>query len=694
MKSIFFTLFTALLLAALHAADSATPPGDRHLAIKQVHVSLRISPNLWMNDARRAELLALLRARRDTIEEVAFFTSFTHSVLPYAEIARRARLLAAIIPEFKALGLRVGINHLATLGHTDENLENSLNEPWQRITGIDGKAAKGSFCPLDPRFQEFTRRCYKALAEAKPDFIWIDDDVRMQNHGVSLSCFCPLCLVRFSEETGEGWTLERAARFISSKDPEASREARARWVAHNRRILNDLFALIRAVVDEVDPRLVLGYMPTYLQIYEGLDYAGWGRTLAGPKRLPVKWRPGGGFYTDEQPLELLRKAHHVGRNAEAIPSADTDIQYELESFPYQKLKKSETIFVAENAAALAAGCTGIALNLMGISPDPFDEYLPYFDRIHDAKPFFDRLVAQVGRTLCEGVWPAMTPDQIWAAGIGPGSADPLPCLTELAEIGLPPAYSRLGAKVHLLAGDAVNAFTRSEIEKLLAGAVMVDGPALQHLERLGLSDLAGFAVAGTRTRDTIERFTADPLNGPHGGWRRDCRPALFGGPTTFLMRPLNAQARPLAELIDFSGAVAGPVMGVFENRLGGRVAVLGYYPWTSLQNLSKSTQMKALCRWLSRDTLPAYVSSFHKVALWCRRDAKGRLVIPLLNASLDVVSGVRLHVRGEGPFRLSRLNGMEEIVKAVGTNGTYQVVELPNISAWEMVVLNDEAESR
>ena len=32
-------------------------------------ISLRISTHLWMHDERRAELLELLRARRDTIEE-------------------------------------------------------------------------------------------------------------------------------------------------------------------------------------------------------------------------------------------------------------------------------------------------------------------------------------------------------------------------------------------------------------------------------------------------------------------------------------------------------------------------------------------------------------------------------------------------------------------------------------------------
>jgi len=650
-------------------------------------VSLRVLPHLWMHEARRAELLALLRERRDTIEEVCFFTSFTHSVLPFATLRERAERLKAIIPAFKALGLRTGINHLSTFGHLDENLANSLDEPWQKITAISGTAAKGCYCPLDPRFQEFTRRCYQALAEAAPDFIWIDDDVRMGHHPpAGFSCFCDLCLARFGQETGEAWTLERAARVIHNEGAEASREARTQWVAHNRRILDDVFALIRGAVDAVNPDLVLGYMPTN-QIYEGMDYAGWGRTLAGSRKLPVKWRPGGGFYTDAQPLEVLRKAHNMGRTAAAIPPADTDIQYEHENFPYQKLKKSETIFVAETAAALAAGCTGVALNLMGISPDPFDEYLPYFDRIREAKRFFDRLVGLVGRSPCEGIWPAIAAGKTWAAGIGLGNADPLACLTELAEIGLPPAYSRDGAGIHILSGDAVHAFDRHGLEELLAEAVLVDGPALQHLQELGLADLAGWEVAGTRDRDTIERFTADPLNGPHAGWWRDCRPSFFFT-ETFILRPLTAQVRPLAELIDFGGAVAGPVMGVFENRLGGRVAVAGYYPWTFLQNLSKSMQMKSLCRWLSRDTLPGYVDSFHKVALWCRRDAGGRLLLPLLNASLDTVRGVRIRAQDAADaWRLERLHGATEDVHVVSRDAGYATLELPPLAPWEFALL-------
>jgi hypothetical protein len=223
---------------------------------------------------------------------------------------------------------------------------------------------------------------------------------------------------------------------------------------------------------------------------------------------------------------------------------------------------------------------------------------------------------------------------------------------------------------------------------------LLDGPALQHLQNLGLADLAGFEIAGTRDHDTIERFTDDPLNGPHVGWCRDCRPS-FWRTNAFILRAISDRSRTLAELIDFQQKSYGPVMGVTENRLGGRVAVLGYYPWTSLQNLSKSTQMKNLCRWLSRDALPVCVDSFHKIALWCRRDAAGRPVVPLLNASLDTARGVRIQVHDTATaWRLERLDGRTDDVQVVRRGTGDVILELPPLTPWEVTILTSETDKQ
>ncbi len=106
-----------------------------------------------------------------------------------------------------------------------------------------------------------------------------------------------------------------------------------------------------------------------------------------------------------------------------------------------------------------------------------------------------------------------------------------------------------------------------------------------------------------------------------------------------------------------------------------------------MQNLYKSTQMKELCCWLSRNTLPAYVRSFHKIALWCRRQANGQLVIPLVNASLDPVTGVEICVRKSGRYQLEHLDGREEQLKASQRKGDYTVLAMPPLKPWEFALL-------
>ena len=146
-------------------------------------------------------------------------------------------------------------------------------------------------------------------------------------------------------------------------------------------------------------------------------------------------------------------------------------------------------------------------------------------------------------------------------------------------------------------------------------------------------------------------------------------------------------ARILSEVVDFAQVRYGPSTGVFENSLGGRVAVMGYYPWVMLQTLAKSSQMKALFRWLSRDRLPAYIASYSKIGLWCRTDAVGKLAFMLVNASLDPDAGVALHaLTGGEHLALVRMDGTEESLAPAGQDEPYSRYLLPALGPWEMVL--------
>ncbi len=659
------------------------------------HISLRIGSPLWMHPARLDELVSIVGEYRDTVTEVAFFTGLTHPPLPLDVIEARAAMLAEIMPRFRAAGVSAGINHLSTIGHLDENLPNSLREPWQHLVDISGAVSASCYCPSDPEVQAYVRSSYAALAAARPEFIWVDDDVRLESHppNIHFSCFCPHCLARFTRETGREWTRAALVDAFNGGERHERLALRRRWIAHNAAVIGDLLALVRAAVDDVDPTIPLGLM-TGECAYSGQDYPGWVAALAGERDVAVKWRPGGGFYHDERPLDALGKAHSTGRQVGLLPDSVTEVQYEHENFPYQRLKKSVRLFTAEIFAAIGAGCTGVALNILSAVPTPLDEeYRPLFAAVQRREAEFDAAVDAFGRSACAGVWAACTPDYFasmradddWSTG--PLWGGGLHAVNELAEIGLPLAHAPGGARVAVVSGDLALAFDRDAWRRLLAGGVLLDVPALARLHELGLGEYAGFAPAGQQLPDTIELFTDDPINGRFAGWQRDCRPSFYQEMTYFI-EPGAPDARILARCIDFTPTDLGIVAGAWENTLGGRVAVLGYYPWRALGTLAKAGQMKALLRWLSRDTLPAYVESFARAALWCRRDTAGRPALLVLNVSLDDQDGLRLAIREEDgapwAFREARTG---RTVTRVASDGPYGIYEIAGINAWEAAIL-------
>lgn len=679
------------------------PAEEQKGRITKAKISLRVSIFDWSNPARLKELLDYLQKHPGTIDEVALFTIISGSPLPLPKLQEHAHLLANVLPKFKALGLSAGINHLATVGHYDENLAHSLNEPWQHLVDISGSVSLGCLCASDVNVQNYVRQSYIALAEARPDFIWFDDDLRLEPHGnkVQYPCFCNGCMATFSKETGRTWTREVLRQAFRSGSLTEHLALRRQWLEHNRQYAARLLAIMRAAVDSVNPDLTLGFM-TVEGSYSAYGMLDWANALKTRKGKPAMCRPGGGYYEDRIPVEVLAKAHWTGRQVTFLPEEVTDIQYELENFPYQTLRKSRTMTMDEIGMAIAIGCTGAALNIMGLTQDPIGEFLPILDAVRANRKFFDRAAAAFGRSQNKGFWPGYTLDH--SAALNPRedwfNKTPLwgvdfAQFTELAEIGLPMAYSQESSALAVLSKTSVLDLPRPALMKAFSGGVMLDGPALAELQELGLGEYAGFRVSGKRELDMFEAFTNDEINGRFAGWWRDCHPTFFPDPA-YLVQPLpgastpwrGSGARVLAEIVDFEGVSSGPCAGLFENSLGGRVAVMGYYPWVMVHTLAKTEQMKTLFRWLSRDTLPAYIASYARVAVWCRTDAAGKPAFMLINASLDDFEDLALHaLTGGEHVALVHMDGSQELLAPQGKDGPYSRYVLPQLKAWDMALL-------
>ncbi len=653
-------------------------------------ISFRIGAPTWLNEARFEDLLDLFDHNAGVVDEITLFTSETHPPLPLEVIFERARILKARMAAAREHGYRSGINVLATIGHHEENLPNSLAGDFTPMTDQAGSVCRGSLCPNGENLRAYIVQVYEAVAKSEPDYIWLDDDIRLAGHKpIRNCCFCDTCVRLFSERVGQSFTRASLYDVFSAGSMSDRLRLRRALLQHNRDTLSNLFHLIESTVHALSPDMPLGFM-TGDRFYEGYDFDTWADVLAGPQKSSVLWRPGGGTYTDERLVDIVNKAHDIGRQTALLPGHVRRIQSEVESFPYQRLKKSVHATALEAATYIASGCTGAAFNVLTQYDEPFDEYVPLVARLREARPFLDHLVQALGRAPLVGIHSGWVKDTYVAnnpeGGWFESSATPRHC-DEIWGTGLPVAYAAGQACVTAWSGDQVLALTDGEIRAALAGGVYLDGPALTRLNELGYRELTGFEVAEVRHINCIEELTDHPLNGVFHGRRRNGRQSFWKCPTHFF-RSTCEGTRALSRCLDYTYQETGSCcMGAYENNEGGRVCVAGYYPWEQLQNLSKSAQIKAAMRWLSRDALPAYVASFHRMNLWVRRPREGAIVIALLNAHLDSAQGVELLVHTEGDtLHLTTMRCDQIQVKADGADGPYRRFLLPNLPPWELAL--------
>jgi hypothetical protein len=168
------------------------------------------------------------------------------------------------------------------------------------------------------------------------------------------------------------------------------------------------------------------------------------------------------------------------------------------------------------------------------------------------------------------------------------------------------------------------------------------------------------------------------LNGRYAGWSRDCRQS-FWKERAWALEAAGEKTATLSRIHDYGGKDLGVSMTAFENELGGRVVVMGYYPWSQVHSLAKATQMKAVTDWASGGRLPALVESYSKIVLWCR--GKSVVVLnPCLDAAEDVV--IRVRVKGKA-FRLHGLDGSTREARADGEGR----VRLPRLEQWSIALL-------
>ena len=209
----------------------------------------------------------------------------------------------------------------------------------------------------------------------------------------------------------------------------------------------------------------------------------------------------------------------------------------------------------------------------------------------------------------------------------------------------------------------------------------MDSCALEVLWSRGLGEFTGVRPGKKVLGGAVETLTAHALNGRFPG---DGRDALMESADNVraldLVQPGVAE---LARLTGYDGRDHGCCLSVYENALGGRVAVSSYVPWRRLGSLCKRSQLTELMDWLGYDKMPVRIDALRRVATFVRMSGDGaRYAVLLINSTLDTAEPFELRVRAtarkaevvmpDGALSLTVLPGEGEMRVAVPALGPWQ----------------------
>ncbi len=660
-------------------------------------LSWRVEPTQWMRDEDFERLKAHLLAHRPAVDEISLFLpSGDHAAYDPLDRSERVLKAAAIrIEQFHAAGIpSVGINVLSTLGHTDTPSVHGDKDPmpFQAMVGNSGAVSTSCACPTDPQLRDYVAQRYAMTARAKPDFIWVDDDLRHVWHGAATyGCFCPICLEAF------GWTDGRQA-LIAKLNTPGEGAFRQQWSAFCADSMSALCETIRNAIRNVSEEIEIGLMSGGFRFpqFAGHDISRWMKSLGA-----VRFRPGDGFWCDTNQDDLLRKMFDVGMQVRQIGERPPTVQYEAEGYPYLSLRRSVAMTVNEDEIAFFCGCDGVAYNFMMRDPtQSFAEYEPHIKTIAQKRPFWEALVDELADTRWGGLWMAYT-NQImtrrnvyegedWFANQG---CWPFASMG-VVRLGVPMTAWREHACGAVLAGRMAEALDDAEIEDLLKGGVYMDDRVLRTLWERGFGELTGVRSAQKAWVAEIREKALDhPLNGADAGNQRDAgirfTETSEGTGVVHGLEPLHDAVEQLACISTFDGEDAEPCFTIYENPIGGRVAVNAYSPWSAIERAWKRRQVMSVCDWLTHRRLPVVIENHAWVMPFMRLDAQDRPKLLLLfNTTFDNVVPLTLRLRGCSANTTVAVwdeNSENPLQTTLAQDGLR--VTVPNLRAWRTLVL-------
>jgi hypothetical protein len=197
------------------------------------------------------------------------------------------------------------------------------------------------------------------------------------------------------------------------------------------------------------------------------------------------------------------------------------------------------------------------------------------------------------------------------------------------------------SRVAAVSGQVMRGMPDGEVKDILSRGVLLDLGALRTLIDMGYGDLLGVSIKREFMKNdeplAAEEFFEPEFGGAPAKYMTNSLPDL-GGHARLAEIALAPGARVISRIVDADTNPVYPFVTLFENRLGGRVAVfpIEFAPscGAAFLNPYRKEMIKSLTTWLGRGPAPMVVDG-GVYPLPFRQEFDGYTVIGAFNLSLD-----------------------------------------------------------
>jgi len=617
-------------------------------------------------------------------------------------------------PALEDIGVSYQLNFQMLLGATPYHQDLRDDYEWECLVDQYGNETLGCPCNLDDKFRELMGDMLELWASTEPDIIWIDDDLRMHNHGISCDeldfyCYCDTHLDKFAEFSGKRYSREElVAEILKPGEPT---QLRLQWQGFLGATMTETAAWVNKRIQNISPKTRIALMTSSPDVHsvEGRNWKEMLTALSG-KYIPMT-RPMCGVYTGtavpvkdnactykymSQSMAMLRRIMGVD---------GIEFGPELENTRFTTWCKSVSNSRYVMILGQLLGAPQITLSLNDLDGSPINQEPTTIPLLRDTKPKLEALaVLNLRNWHSEGV--VFIDDENSAAKMQVDENAKMQDLglnreweDTLLQCGIPAYYdSCMSAaatdNVVVLEEYTTWSLSDDELEGVLSGAVLLDADAAFVVQKRGFGKYLGVRVGEKQTFGCLaEKYRVGTIN------KTNVRIPYRG----YKWRHMETDGAEItSEYID-SRNTYYPASMIFENSLGGRVAIYNNVgdmsPTGTFGNHARIDWLHSVLRWLSRSTFYVLPEVPHH-SLCVVRSNKDNLLIALANLGTDVLSSIKFRLHSDNVISDILMLDSEgnwlkanAVIEAGELLGSYTITIKCQLNVFDWMIIKTEIKS-